>query len=871
MTLPPPLLVDAEDLRPDHALAAAVLESRDHDVVQVLLPALWGHEELVGRLHERASVHRIRGAASQVAAAVGSGGVVVLDEPGPQDPHAMGSLVETVAEAGLRLVLPVRSTYDVARPVLEHARTGRVLTVGVRRLRPEQVVEAMTHELGGPVTSSAARRTVLLSDGQPQAVRMVLDRARRTGVLYSVDGVWRWQTQDEVFRWALADGLPELLVGLDEQEHELLRVVSCAWRLPEAWAVERFGADVVDSLLAQELISTAGRTPELPAVLAVRSGMLDLALSTELRPAEEARLWYTAGASVARETSGPAAQAGLAWWEARVGRTLTAEEALAAARAALRLSWHRAGLSILDAASDVADPARMSARARCLLGLGRIREAVRQIDEIADMARVRPSTVPAPALREALLLARRLEIFRPELVGPVRRRLSAVLGPTATPGLDRIMARLGESWPSPTDDPEGFTEASHWVRELVRVREEAPRDEGVVAQLVLGARLGLQRHPDLGRLMLSSLVDELAAEGGLPDVEECARAVLLMLTMITGWRTDTLRLEVETWKHADDDDAMVPAVADMVAAVAAMQRDRMASATQLASAAVEAWWEEDPYGMVGFAGAVHAACASFVSPERHREARGLLQEISDAGPSAREPAGTELPELRIVTEGMALVGDGRPSAEVAQQLVRLGEQARAEGQWAQEQQVLLLSVLSGWPPAAQAILDAAWADSGGRARMIALLAEAMITGDDGRALEIAETLLAADAAFFAYAVLLVRWQRRAALDVAQRAWIISAVREAQRKVPEVSWVLGAFEELTLSEREHRVLAFLQEGRSTREIARRLSLSPRTVESVVSGLLHRFSCRNRLELLQLGLVETGEAAETVETAEPSETA
>ncbi|GAA3055650.1 MULTISPECIES: helix-turn-helix transcriptional regulator [Actinomycetes] len=866
MMLPSPLLVDAPDLRPDRAIADAVLGSHPRDVVLALMPALWGAEELVLRLGERAPLYRLHDATAGIPPGHPTGGLLVLDEPAGQDPSALEALIASAAQARHRLVIPLRSDLDVPTPVRAHGGTGRVVLAGVRRLRPEEVVEAMVRHLEGPVTSSAARRVVMLSDGQPQAVRMVLERARRTGVLHAVDGAWRWRSQDQPFRWALAEGLPELLAGLDAAEHELLRVISCAWRLPESWAMGRFGVEVVDSLLAQGLISATDDTPHGPTVLAVRSGMLDLGLSTELRPAEDARLWYTAGSAVHQEAVGPAAQAGLAWWAARVGRSIPAGEALSAAEAALQRSWPRAALSILDAAAGHPDGARTAARVRSLLGLGRVREGVRHMEELVDAAQ--PPLTPgfAAVLREVLLLAHRLELFRPELVGPVRRRLSAALGPSATPSIDRVTVLLEEPCSAGAADPEGLGEVRQWLRELGRVREEAPRDEGVMAQLIIGTRLGLRRHPDFGRLVLSSLVDELSADGGSPDVEECARAVLQMLTMIAGWRTDTLRLELEAWRHADGDAGTALAVDDIIGAVAAMQRDRMATAAQLAVAALEAWWEDDPYGLAGFAAAVHAACASYVGPVRHRQARELLQEVTQGEGRSVTCGETGLPELRLVSEGMALIGGGPPAQEVAHQLASLGARARAAGEWAQEQQLLLLSVLSGWRPAAQAILSSSWVRSGGRARMIVLLAEAMTTDSGDRALEIAETLLDADAEFFGCSILLVRWQSRAELDVGQRARLVGAVRRAQRSAPEASWVLGAFTELALSLREHRVLTFLQEGLSTREAAAELHLSPRTVEAVVSGLLQRFSCRNRLELLQLGLVEDEPPAQDQQTAE-----
>ena len=52
---------------------------------------------------------------------------------------------------------------------------------------------------------------------------------------------------------------------------------------------------------------------------------------------------------------------------------------------------------------------------------------------------------------------------------------------------------------------------------------------------------------------------------------------------------------------------------------------------------------------------------------------------------------------------------------------------------------------------------------------------------------------------------------------------------------------------TLTASEHRVATLLLEGLTNRDIAGRLVLSPRTVESHVSRALAKTGCRNRLEL------------------------
>jgi DNA-binding NarL/FixJ family response regulator len=60
---------------------------------------------------------------------------------------------------------------------------------------------------------------------------------------------------------------------------------------------------------------------------------------------------------------------------------------------------------------------------------------------------------------------------------------------------------------------------------------------------------------------------------------------------------------------------------------------------------------------------------------------------------------------------------------------------------------------------------------------------------------------------------------------------------------------GEGELLNLSPRENDVLAMLADGLTDREIAQALTISPRTVETHVSNILHKLGVRNRAEAAQ----------------------
>ncbi|TLQ01536.1 response regulator transcription factor [Nesterenkonia salmonea] len=97
------------------------------------------------------------------------------------------------------------------------------------------------------------------------------------------------------------------------------------------------------------------------------------------------------------------------------------------------------------------------------------------------------------------------------------------------------------------------------------------------------------------------------------------------------------------------------------------------------------------------------------------------------------------------------------------------------------------------------------------------------------------------------------WARRDQLDNVIRARVAKIVLSLRQELTEPSWLINTFDDLTLCSRERSVLEALHRGDTTRAIARMLSVSPRTVESTVSGLLKRFGCANRVELIGLDLL------------------
>lgn len=137
--------------------------------------------------------------------------------------------------------------------------------------------------------------------------------------------------------------------------------------------------------------------------------------------------------------------------------------------------------------------------------------------------------------------------------------------------------------------------------------------------------------------------------------------------------------------------------------------------------------------------------------------------------------------------------------------------------------------------------------------MSTLLAQSLLNDSDRAALDAAQRLITSGARFFGITIIAARWSRRAHMRRSVRVETVRTVLTLRHQAPERSEMLENFEDLTLTDRERAIVEGLLRGRSTRAIAQSLSLSPRTVESAISGLLQRFGCENRMELISMDVL------------------
>lgn len=869
------------DLNLGERVARVILEESDEESWAVLLPGCWGLQDVLVHLNAGSAVLRVDGTLTDSRPA---GALRAALLTGPWREHhdqrsgaeasdldietALNSWAETqrgddpgrrlpiiCVEAGDRLdegsaailsaLLDARTVRVVSIAAIEDAipsfltrlrRIGRLRVLKQTLMTARDLDTALRRYLGAPVSSTVLRRMTALCGGHAALAERVLQAAQATGVLSRDDGPWMWEAEESAFHDELARISTEILSEFSGPERELLIVTAMAGWLPQSWVVSHYGENVLRSLRSQHLLEVDALSSRGTPDIGMAAEALGLMIMTGFCRIEYVRLWYAVGRNIPQDLGGPASGAAIIRWGACAEGSVDGEAAEASAQFGINRAWYE---HVIDLA-HYAEPARPALRvlaARAHYAMGEVDTAIRTLKTLAAALDPAEAAQDPATLRSAVLLAERMALFHPELSEPVIVSLRELVDEPVTPALDRIR------------DNAAVRDAEQSIELLNQARRIRDDEESVVAHLWLGAWLGLRRSPDLGRLVLSSLIDEMIREGGFPDAKESAVALLLLITMTHGWRTDVLRVDLQVWNGGTVRGPGLAAVADTVVAIIAMQQDRMWLAFQRASSAARTFEATDPFGLLPFTSAVAAATSSYVAEDIDHPVHQRFWDRFGAGEVAYGPR-----SLRLLVEGMAAVGSGPATSQVADRLVELAAAARAQCEWAQEQQLLLLAMLGHSEKAAYAVLKSTWHLQPGRSRMIGILAEAMTTSSPEKAVDAAELMIDSDATFFGLSLLVRMWGRQEDLDRHVRIRIVRAVLLARRRADKTSWLSRKFDDLTLDSRETRVLKGLEAGESSREIAARLHLSPRTVEATISGMFQRFSCVNRMELLSLGLLQ-----------------
>lgn len=851
-------------VNPAEHVVQTILQEKSGLSWAVVLPGLWGSGEIAEQLATAADVLLVDGSLSDdtpgsaLSVGLNTAGVLVehdvesalvrwtqetrarqgdelpiilLEAPELLDESSIAWLDSLLVTRSARVVAFVPSVEGMPGFLRGFRNSGRLEMLLQPPMTARELDKALRHYLAAAVSPTVLHRMTSLCGGHTVLAEYVLTCAQRAGVLSSDGGPWFWAPDESRFELELGRESSRFLGGFNAAERELLILTAVAGRLPEPWAFEYFGEATVRSLRVQRILGVDNDSAQGFFDLMVTAEALQTMILSDMREAEVVRLWYAFGRKIPPQSGGASSFAALTRWRARAEGVVDAPSAAQAAQWGIAHTAYQLVIDVVDS-TDSACPALQVLAARAHYALGDTRSALSILESVSRT----PGPLDLGTLRSAVLVAERIAIFHPEAASPVNASLRKLDSQQLTPDLDSVR-RWNEE-----------TGAAGAARVILEIQHSAHDEEAAVARLWLGARLGLRQHTNFGRLVISSLLDDLTHEGGYPDVEDSALALLMLITVSHGWRTDVLRVNVTIWNGRVVHRPAVPAVADIVAAAIAMQQDRMAAAFHHASSAVRTFELGDPFGMLAFASSIAAATSSYVAEGLARRAHE--EHWRKFGTGAVHEG---LMSTRLLSEGMAAVGSGLPASDVTSRLLALAALARDRGEWAQEQQLLLLALLGHSLDAAQVVLEAPWAEERGRARMIVLLAQAMTAGSPEESVDIAELLLEADAAFFGLSILAFLWMQREEVSRQTQVRIVRAVLAARRRTDEASMLLSLFSDLELDLREARILRGLHQGLPSQEIASRLHVSPRTVEAAISAMLRRFSCANRMELLALDLL------------------
>lgn len=738
---------------------------------------------------------------------------------------AQAALLSGLAREGrgfLVILTPSRSELPDAFRTL--TASGVLCVEEVRPVDTTRVRVLVRRHLGGEPSALAVSRLSGCSGGHPGLLPSVTDEAIRTAALIRDDDEWGWDPRREsAFDEALRSSSDTLLAGFGLAHRRALRVAALGGSLPEQSAQRLLGVDVIASLRQQGLLRADRFTAGAHRSLSLRVGALRTVFSGSPRPGESVRLWREIGRWMSEDDGGAAAEVGLAAWRVRIEGALPIEETARLARLALGIGRFDDARVLLDAISDD-DADLWILRARVDAVQGDISGTLARVRRHLSTRRCRGD---APAVKDAALLLARLAVFRPDAREALRR-------------LDEHCRANGPGVADGSPFLTALVSTEHDIDPAVLHAGATSTDsaEEMAARLWQGAHLAFRGEPHAGREVLLALLDDAHREPGYRECLDQTAALLLILHEQFGWRhvSDAPPL----WSREYDvigSARLAPLYDLMRASVVARagMLDRTRRAVRRAAVAVS---ERDPFGLRPFAQAL---------------ARAAGDQADD--PTADLPVRAEgFWALSSIAEGLLVIADAGFGPGAVAGLLRLAAEAADDGFPAQRTELLFMALAAGSETAAEQVLAGTGPTRTTRTAVTEHVARAFVSSaDPAEALAVVRRLREHGADLLALLLLGQLWPRLPA-DSPVRRGAASVALALHRDAGDQPWIRESFiAEILPSAREREVFRGLSLGTPTHAIAMRMRLSPRTVEGIISRMLRRYGCANRVELLALALV------------------
>lgn len=297
--------------------------------------------------------------------------VVVVDDVGMLD-RKSAAVVEGVLRSGDVSVLATERTAPDGQRDEDHHLSGALVDhadpILVGPLRTDES-SALLDAWQGPGEVGSVRRLVAMSEGNPLALRELLQSARSSGAISQTDGLWH------LAGFAPSGRSLEHLVELhlrrrSEAEWDLLRAIAIAGSLPRA-VLARLDVAALEQLERSELVSGDPTRLDHPLYAGVIRNQLSgeetrrlysklasaVSVDDGVDPARLAEWMLDAGAGIDDRTARAGAAVAIGRWENRLAQRLIAAIASPTVADQVSLLWSYANAGELDEATSIADRA----------------------------------------------------------------------------------------------------------------------------------------------------------------------------------------------------------------------------------------------------------------------------------------------------------------------------------------------------------------------------------------------------------------------------------------------------------------------------------------------------------------------------------
>jgi DNA-binding CsgD family transcriptional regulator len=756
--------------------------------------------------------------------AQGAALAVFVDDAHRLDPASAALLLQLVTRHGIRVLATVRAGVPAPDAVTSLWKDVGLLRVDLQPLSEDAAADVARELLGGPIEHATRRWLHATSAGNPLYLRELVRSGLDSGSLVQEQGHWR--------RVSAIPPPPRLLDLLDERiesltigERRALALVGLAEPVPFE-LLARLG--VLQEAQALETRGLLAATQTLGGTrLRVGHPLYGEALRASLKATEARALHAELAAELDPNSDGHRLR--LAAWAVDDGELDDSSLLLAAAGEALAAFDPNLAIRLADAALtgapgiDAALPLAVALRA-----VGRFAEAEERLAAVEDQAR-RSARVTSYLFVRASNL--HWSLGRPDDAHALLARVDARPGSTiVTAALHSSEGRLGE----------GVARAQQ-----VLADPSTDRSAQAIAGILVGHDLGVLGQPRAALAVLDQV--EHSARGVESDWPRAAVAAVTAFYAAERWseRMTALRRRHATARAAGDDARA--ALCEVALARLAVPSGDLDAARRYADDAVARLAFADPRAMAPAAyGEIAEAHAIAGRAQAARDALRRGYEILD-----RAPVHPTVRHGLHLASALVLAAEGDHAAAQAVAL----EAAEATGEaLLNEAELLHLFLRVGGTPQSVAarLQEIAGATGPGMAELWARQAAAARDGDGTGLLAVANAferigarIFAAEAAAQAAAAL----PSKTSIDARRRAEGYAARLVSACGAHGLALV-ATMRLSALTAREQETARFVARGLSNAEIAARLSVSVRTVESYVYRATTKLGVNNRSALARL---------------------